>query len=141
MRGVTCYSLPTLGVYPLWEGSRERLPLCLSHLWGWFFCVCVYRERGFCGLFFGWGSAGVSWGVGGWSVGLSPWKRLFNSRVGENLGLTPGRGHSLVCFLGDGVCVSVTLRSLHVCLLVGGGVCASVYLYVCLLGRKGQGRR
>lgn len=146
MEGATYHPLPTLGMYPLWEGVGSLFP-CVSPLcescffsWGWLIGVCVYWERGFCGLLFGRGSIDVSWGVGRRSVDLSPWKRLFYSRVGENLGLTPGRGHSRVCFLGDRVCVSVTLRSLHVCLLVGGGVCTSVYLYVCLLGQKGQGR-
>ena len=147
MGGATCHPLPTLGMYPLWEGVGSLFP-CVSPLcescffsWGWLIGVCVYWERGFCGLLFGGGSVDVSWGVGGRSVGLSPWKRLFYSHVGENLGLTPGRGHSRVCFLGDGVCVSVTLRSLHVCHLVGGGVCTSVYLYVCMSvfwGGKGR---
>lgn len=87
-------------MYPLWEGVGSLFP-CVSPLcescffsWGWLIGVCVYWERGFCGLLFGGGSVDVSWGVGGRSVGLSPWKRLFYSHVGENLGLTPGRGHS-----------------------------------------------
>lgn len=29
------------------------------------------------------GSVGLSWGLGGSSVGLSLWKRLFDSRVGR----------------------------------------------------------
>ena len=61
---------------------------CFSS-WGWFFGVCVYWEKGFCGLLLGEGSVDVSWGVGGRSVGY-PCGRLFHSRIGENLGLTSG---------------------------------------------------
>lgn len=51
-------------------------------------------------------------------MGLSLWRRLFHSGVGESVCPTPGRGHSGVYFLGEGVCV-LLLRGVCTGLLWG----------------------
>lgn len=89
--------------------GRERglLPLCLSFgesvpsSGSNSFCVLGGEGLVVCPL--GGGFVGLSWAVGGASVGLSLWRRLFHSGVGESVCPTPGRGHSGVYFLGEGV--------------------------------------
>lgn len=92
------------------------------------------------------GSVGLSWGVGGSSVGLSLWKRLFHSRVGRICVSNSREGASLsLCLGGPGLCI-ITLGSLHLSPGRGWGrrrVFASALwqrnLSVRLPGRSGRG--
>lgn len=137
MKGVTCYPLPTLGMYPLWGGSREPLPLCLPFVRAAFillgmvyWCLCVSGKGVLCSVLW----RGICWcvlGCGRKVCGFIPVEEtVLFSRGGES-GADSREGTFPSLFLrGWGLCICHFEEFAR--LSPGRGRCLRICISVCL---------